>query len=61
MVVFKRCGFKGSFVYHEESKLERYICSNRWPQPWQGCALPTELVSHKLPFIFSAKKQQINV
>ena len=22
--------------------------SNRWPQPWQGCALPTELVSHKL-------------
>ena len=20
--------------------------SNSWPQPWQGCALPTELVSH---------------
>ena len=22
--------------------------SNSWPQPWQGCALPTELVSHWL-------------
>ena len=21
--------------------------SNSWPQPWQGCALPAELVSHK--------------
>ena len=24
--------------------------SNSWPQPWQGCALPTELVSHSQRF-----------